>query len=227
MTRFALTAALLLAGLSTSATAQSGDRRFAVRGFDTVELAGSDAIRIVSGAVVSVVASGDPRGVAALAIEVRGGTLRVARRPGNWRDAGALVTVTVPSLRAVRITGSGEMRIGALTGRDFTGSLSGAGTLAVADLTVATVRFDLSGSGSIVASGRANSVAIDLAGSGRIDTHALATLAVTVDLGGSGVIVATASRTATIDAGGAGRVRVTGGPRCAIRNRGVATVRCA
>lgn len=216
---------LVLLLTTTVASAQDGARRFDVTRFGAVELTSSDIISVVPGSTVSVVATSDPRAVAALAIDVRGDTLRVGRRPGNWRDKGALVTITMPTLCAARISGSGDIRAGAISGRSFAGSISGSGALTLADR-VETARFDLSGSGSIVASGSAGGVAIDLGGSGQVDTHALATPALSVDLGGSGTVTAIASRTATIGSGGSGSVRVWGGPRCDVRKSGTATVRC-
>lgn len=227
MNRIALFAtALLTASLAVPVAAQSGDRRFDVGRFDAIELTGSDDVRVVAGDTVSVVASGDPRAVAALAIEVRGDTLRVGRRPGNWRDKGALVTVTMPTLRAATISGSGGIRAAGIEGRAFTGRIGGSGGMTLAALRVGSVRFDLAGSGSIVADGSADSVAIDLGGSGNVDTRRLATPAVTVDIGGSGSVAATASRTAAVRAGGSGSVRITGGARCDVRKGGSGSVRC-
>ncbi len=226
MNRLTHAAALTLAVASSPASPQSSEQRFNVRGFNAVELTASDSIQIVQGSTVSVVATGDPRAIAALAIDVRGETLRVGRRPGTWRDKGARITVTMPSLRAALLSGSGEIRAGAIERRDFAASISGSGGIVLTDLRVGTARFDLSGSGSIVASGHASTVAIDMSGSGSINTRRLATSAVTVDLGGSGTVTATASRTATIGAGGSGMIRVSGGARCDVRKGGSAIVRC-
>lgn len=219
---------VLFAGLATAAIAQSaaGPRRFAVTGFDAIDLTGADSIRVLPGATPSVIAEGDPRAVAALAIDVRDGTLRVGRKPGNWHDEGARITVTMPHLRAARISGSGAIRVGAVTGRDFTGTISGSGALAITDLDAETARFALPGSGTITAAGRAARVGIALDGSGRIDTRALATPAVRVTMGGSGSVDATATRSADVAAGGSGSIRVTGGAQCAVRNSGAASVRC-
>ena len=87
-------------------------------------------------------------------------------------------------------------------------------------------RFALPGSGSIVAAGRAGTVAIALDGSGKIDTRTLAAPSVRVTMGGSGEIAATATRSADIDAGGSGLIRIGGGGRCAIHKSGSAIVRC-
>ena len=201
-------------------------RRFTVTGFDKVDLSSSDRLVVVRGDLFAVTASGDPRGVAALAIAAEGDTLHIGRTPGQHRDQGAIVTVTMPSLRAVSLSGSGSIRADGVAGHDFVGALGGSGSMALSGLKATSVRLSLDGSGSITAAGDAAAVAIDLGGSGAIDTRGLATPALTIDLGGSGSVNATSSRAAAIDAGGSGSVRVAGGPRCDIRKRGFASVRC-
>jgi len=211
---------------ATAAGAQSGERRFDVGGFDAVELASSDAVRVVAGGAFSVTATGDPRAVAALAITVRGGTLRVDRTPGRHADKGATVTVTMPALRMATLSGSGSIRADRVAGPAFTGHLGGSGGMTLTGMKVARASFDLDGSGSVVADGSAGAVAIDLGGSGRIDTRKLTTAAVTIDMGGSGSIAATATATAAVRAGGSGVVRVGGGARCDVRKGGSAIVHC-
>ncbi|WP_294190231.1 head GIN domain-containing protein [uncultured Sphingomonas sp.] len=202
------------------------ERRFAPKSLTSVELAGSDRVQVTRGPAVSVTASGDPRAVAALDIAVRGDTLRIDRLPGSYRDRGALVSVTVPSLRMASISGSGAMSIVAVESPDFTGSVARSGAMRVADLRARTVRFDLSGSGAISASGSTDDAALDLGGSGSIDVRGLAVSALTISAGGSGTVSATATRTATIRAGGSGSVRVTGGARCDVAKGGSGSVRC-
>ena len=244
MNRLAL-AALILA-TSTAAIAQSGERRFEVGRFDAVELTGSDAVRVVPGAAFSVTASGDPRAVAALTVDVRGNTLRVGRRPGNWRDKGAVVTVTMPAIRGATITGSGDLDVGRVAGAAFAGKVGGSGDLRLHDVRVRDARIevggsgnvtldgnvagvlaiDLSGSGDVVARGNAGNVAVRLVGSGDIDTSAVRTARVQVDLSGSGDVKTFASDTARVAAGGTGDVTVAGHPRCTVRKTGTADVSC-
>ncbi len=230
MNRLAIIAPLLATTLAGSAIAQSGssstERRFDVGRFDAIDLAGSDDVRVVPGTAISVVATGDPRAVAALAIEVRGDTLRVARKSGTWRDKGAIVTVTIPTLRAATISGSGFLRATAIEAPAFVGRISGSGGMTLTALRAGQARFDLSGSGSIVADGSADAVGIDLGGSGKVDARRLAAPDVSVNMGGSGSVAATASRTAEVRAGGSGSVVVAGGPRCTVRKSGTAVVRC-
>jgi hypothetical protein len=228
MSRNILLAAVIAFTISSApaGATQTDERKFEVGQFEAIQLTGPDSVRVVSGSTISVVASGDPRAVAALAIEVRGDTLRIGRRQGTYQNKVALVTVTMPVLRATTITGSGGIGVDGIEGRSFTASITGSGGVRLAGLQVEAARFDLSGSGSIVAKGNARAVTIDLGGSGSVDTRGLAAPTVTVDLGGSGSVAAAASRTAMIRAGGSGDVRVSGGARCNVGKSGSGTVRC-
>lgn len=212
--------------LGSAAVAQPGDRRFDVPGFDTVELVSSDTIRIVPGATSSVTATGDPRAVASLAIDVREGTLRVGRTPGRHYDRGAVVTVRMPALRAMTLSGSGTIAADGVEGDSVAARLSGSGQLNLPNIHVRKVRLVLDGSGSITASGQADQVDIDAGGSGRVEAAGLETSKLAVDLGGSGSVSATSASAASIKAGGSGNVRVMGHPACAVSKSGTARVTC-
>lgn len=215
-----------LLAIASGTTAQTGERHFDLGRFDAVELASFDRIRIVTGDGFAVTAGGDPRAVATLALSVRGNTLRVDRTPGSHTDRGAVVTVTMPSLRAATLSGSGSIEASGISGRSFTGRITGSGGMTLGRLAVNDARLDLDGSGSIVADGSAQAIDIDLGGSGRIDTRRVAVRGVTIALGGSGSVMAASTGTAIIRASGSGSVRVAGGPRCDVRNSGTAIVRC-
>ena len=221
-----LAALLLGCSLATTASAQTADRRFDVEGFDAIELSGSSNVRVTSGRTVSVVASGDPRSVAALAVDVRGGTLRISRQVGTSDRRRSTVLVTVPTLRAATISGSGELDVGPVVVDTFAADISGSGTVRISGLTARSARFAMSGSGTIVASGRAEAVVVDLSGTGRVDATALPSGSADVSLSGSGSISASASGSATVRAAGSGEIRISGGARCDVRNGGGVTVRC-
>jgi len=217
---------LALLAIAGTAIAQPADRRFDVRGFDAVDLASSDTIRILPGNAFSVTAEGDPRAVETLAIDVRDGTLRVGRTLGRHADRGAILTVAMPAVRAMTLSGSGAIDAGGLGGERITARLSGSGQIRLPDLHAHQVRLVLDGSGSITAGGRADRVGIDLGGSGRVQAGTLATPSLAVALGGSGSVSATASAAASIRAGGSGSVRVSGHPTCAVTKSGTARVTC-
>lgn len=217
---------LTLLAIAGTATAQSADRHFDVRGFDAVDLASSDTLRIMPGAAFSVFAEGDPRAVASLAIDVRGGTLHVGRTPGRHDDRGAMVTVTMPALRAMTLSGSGAIEAAGAGGNTITARLSGSGQVRLPNLHARQARVILDGSGSITATGQADRVSVDLGGSGHVEASELATSTLAVDLGGSGSVSAAAFSAASIKAGGSGSVRVSGHPACAVTKSGTARVTC-
>lgn len=200
-------------------------KRFEVASFDAIDLPGSDDVRVVRSDDVSVVASGDPRAIAALAVTVDHGTLRVTRKPGRWQDRGAMVTVTVPSLRAATLSGSGELDVETMAAT-FDARLLGSGGLTLRGLHGETVRMELAGSGDLTASGTARRAEIRLAGSGNIDARALEVRDLGAEVGGSGDIQAQASDTASVAVSGSGDVTVAGHPRCTVRKSGSGTVRC-
>ena len=197
---------LALLVIAAPATGQPADRRFDVRGFDAVELASSDTIRIVPSSAFSVTAKGDPRAVASMTIEMRGSTLHIGRTPGRHDDRGALVRVAMPALRMMSLSGAGAIDADGVGGDLVTVRLSGSGDVRLPDLQAKQVRLALSGSGSITASGRADRV--------------------NIDLGGSGSVSAAASNVASIRAGGSGSVRVSDHPNCAVTKSGTARVTC-
>lgn len=221
-------------------------RRFDIAAFDAIVVRSSDDVTVVPGSGGTAVATGDPRAMATLAIEVRDRVLYVGRVSGTHRDRGAVVVVAVPTLRAVTIEGSGDVDAGAVAAPSFAGRVTGSGTLRIASLQADAARIDgegsgdviargiaarrielrLSGSGDIVADGTADRVAISASGSGDVDSSRLATPVLSVTSSGSGDVRAHASDRADGSATGTGDVTVSGGGRCTIARGGTGTVSC-
>ena len=212
---------------ATSVRAEPGEERsFAVAGFDAVKSVASDTIEIVPGQRTSVVAHGDPRALASLAVDVQDRILRIGRTPGTHSDHGATIRVTLPTLRAVTLAGSSDIRAEAVDGSEFTANLYGSGKLEFPSVRVRRLALKLDGSGRIIAAGRSDETTISMGGTGEIDTRRLVTPDLAITLGGSGTIVASASRVAHVDASGAGNVQVTGHPRCDIHKSGTTQIAC-
>lgn len=243
--RTLVAAVLLPVSLTANTAPNDGEKRFDVAGFGAIAVTGSDDVRVIAGDRFSVTATGDPRALAALEVDVRGDTLRVGRR-GNWRDRGALVTIAMPAVRAVAVTGSGGVDVARVAVTDFTARVSGAGNLriralrthnaqievngsgdvAIDDAATDALTIGVSGSGDVAARGTAGSVAMRLTGSGDIDAAALDARRLRIDASGSGDVRAHARDTAAIAAGGASDVAVTGHPICTVRKGGAADVTC-
>lgn len=221
-------------------------RRLDVAAFDTIVLESADDVTIVPGTDRMAVATGDPRAIATLAIEVRGGVLSIGRVPGTHRDRGAVIMIATPMLRAVTIEGSGDVDAGEIVAPSFAGRVTGSGTLRIGSLRVDAAQIDaegsgdaivrgiaanrvmlgLRGSGDIVADGAADRVVVSAGGSGDVDSSRLTTPALSVTQSGSGNVRAHASGRADGSATGSGNVIVSGGGRCTIARGGSATVSC-
>lgn len=209
----------------------SGSRNFAVGAFNAVSLEGSDNVRIVPGGNVSVSATGSQRVLDALDIRVDGNTLKIDRKrsSGGWswrNDRGAMVTVTMPTLSAVAVGGSGDMTVDRAEGDAFSAAASGSGDLELKLVTVKRAQLSASGSGNIKATGTAIDATMGANGSGNIEARALSSQRVTIAAEGSGDVSATATESATLNAGGSGNIDVTGTDRCMITKDGSGEARC-
>lgn len=232
-----LGAAMLLGACTASAgnseeARTTAQREFDVTSFDRVMLAGSQNVVVSVGTAPSVRAEGDAEAMERLTIEVEDGQLRIgSRRSSTWgwtggRGRGVTVHVTVPSLKAALIAGSGDMRIDRVEGPRFDAAIAGSGDLEVAGVQVEQARFSVTGSGNMRATGRAASTAVSIAGSGDIDVAGVDSGEAEVRVMGSGDVKVRATRTASVTVMGSGDVDVTGGARCTTTKRGSGDVRC-
>ena len=221
------------AGHSESRDASpAGSRSFAVGTFDAVSLDGSDDIRVVRGPAISVVANGSQSVLDKLDIRVEGSTLKIGRKRQSWsmgwrQDKGALVTVTVPSINAAGVAGSGDMQVDRADGDAFDGSVAGSGSLKLASLTAKRAKLSIAGSGDLKATGTADESDLSVAGSGDLDAAKLTSRRTAISIGGSGNIATAASENAAISIAGSGDVTVTGTAKCEISKVGSGEARCS
>jgi hypothetical protein len=165
------------------------------KAFNRIELQGSADVEVTIGETQSVVVEADDNVLPLIRTSVSGGnTLVINWKPNtNIRNYQTVrVIVTVPSLEAVKITGSGNVTVNGLKAAD--------------------VRFDLPGSGNITAVGQADRLRINLGGSGNIFCESLQTRDVTVDLTGSGNIQVYATDSLDVTVRGSGNVFYRGNP---------------
>jgi hypothetical protein len=229
--------ALAMALAACSAGAKEGAREtarrdFQVGQFQSISLTGSPDVVVTVGGAPSVRAEGDSRLVERLEITVENGDLRIGyRESSSWNfgfssDRNVTIHVTVPSLAAATLTGSGEMRVDRVQGERFAGTVTGSGDLHVGQLRAAETAFSVTGSGAIQAAGTAQRSNIELAGSGDINLGNLEIRDATVSVHGSGDVTAKAMEAARVTLMGSGDVAITGPARCQIEKRGSGDVRC-
>ena len=211
------------------------DRNYQVGNFTEVEVAGPFDVTIHTGANPTVHARGNEKLIERLIVEVKNGKLLVhPKRDHGWFGGwGSIIgkgeiAVTVPSLTAASLAGSGDISIDKVQGDRFEGQIAGSGNLRVNSVDVGTLKVGIAGSGDAhIGSGRANMAQYEIAGSGGVDAKGLASESLKVSIAGSGNIAAHATGTADVDIMGAGDVEVTGGAKCKVSKAGSGDVRCS
>jgi hypothetical protein len=160
-----------------------------VPSFGAIDLTGSSNIRVRVGPRQKVVVNADDNLIDRVTTDVRGGVLVVSER-GNFSTKRPLtVNVTVPTLTAVGLIGSGAINVVGVDARTFTAELPGSGLLTVSG-TAQGLHATLAGSGSMqLRHLTARSVTATVPGSGRLAVHA--THALNASVPGHGLIVYT------------------------------------
>lgn len=212
------------------AAGKGEERSFAVRDFTGVALRGSDDVDVKIASEFTVRATGPAKVLDDLVIERRGDTLRIgrkSRRGWNWGDRGnARIFVTLPALKAAAVAGSGDMRIGPLSGETLQLSNAGSGSIALDSVTVKTIDADLAGSGDLSARGTSERITLSIAGSGDIDMAGLKARAAKVSIAGSGSVTAQVDGDADVSILGSGDVTLGARARCKVSKMGSGTASC-
>jgi hypothetical protein len=204
-----------------------GDHRtisqnFPVGAFSKIALGGSANVVVTVGGAPSVRAEGDAERI--------GDQLMIgSKRHGwNWNSKGGRVTVyvTVPSLAAASIGGSGDMKIDKVQGGSFAASIGGSGDMQIASLQTNEANVSLAGSGSVTAGGKAQHATLSIAGSGDIDLGNLEVRTANVSVVGSGDAAIKAVESADVSIMGSGDVTVSGGGKCQVHKMGSGSVNC-
>ena len=165
-----------------------------VSGFDAVELADSADVTVSFGDTESVVVEAEDNILPLIVTNVRGGKLVINWKPNTSVSATepVRVTVTMKSLQAA--------------------SLPGSGNITIAGLDASSVNFNLGGSGNITADGAADSVDVNFSGSGNILCGDLQARSATVELTGSGNATVFATDSLDVTLKGSGNVFYRGDP---------------
>jgi Putative auto-transporter adhesin, head GIN domain len=187
----ALTVSVLLAGKNdhdvvTGSGTPATDVR-ALPQFSAVDLAGANRVTVRVGTPQRVVVHADSNLLDNVLTRVRSGVLIVSGRGHFTTRSPMAVVVTVPSLRAATLSGTGELTVTGAATSTFVARLSGTGTLTAsgqADRVTAT----LTGAGTLnLASLRARNMTVVLRGAGTATVHATDSLNAT--LAGTGSIL--------------------------------------
>jgi Putative auto-transporter adhesin, head GIN domain len=179
----AIAIALLVYGSSGAAATQTRT----VAGFTSLDLAGSNNVTIIVGRPQSVVVHADSKVINHVTTEVVAGTL-VIGDTGSFTASGPVsVDVSVPSLTALSISGSGQISATGISTPQLTVTISGSGQLSAAG-TATRLDVTINGDGTAQLSRlTARDVHAVVSGSGLIQVTATTSLAASVP--GSGTII--------------------------------------
>jgi hypothetical protein len=171
-----------------------GSETRSLAGFDAIELAGSGDLEVVFGENESVFIETDDNILPLIETRVRGGTLIISTRSNTniLPQLGIHILVTMKSIKAVSLPGSGNISIPGLQAQSF--------------------EIDLPGSGNIAVEGSVENLDAAISGSGNILCGDLRANSATARLEGSGLIVVNASDSLTVNINGSGSVHYRGSP---------------
>ncbi len=165
-----------------------------VPAFRKVELQGSIDVEVTVGSAGPLKVEADDNLVKMITTEVRGDTLVVSTKGGSYSSKTSMkVVCSTASFDAGSINGSGNMLVRDVHGKD--------------------VSFDISGSGSIAASGSTDTLKGDIQGSGDLHLDRLTARTAKVGISGSGGADVNVSDDLNVDIAGSGDVRYQGKPQ--------------
>ncbi len=178
-------------------------KTFDLRDFNEISIAGSAELYFTQDSVYFVEVKSTEQDMERLKLEVRKGVLSVShdnKKSGNGKDnrisllgfrngGHYKLTVHAPSLNAIKIAGSADVRTGNINTEDFRIDIAGSGDVNIGGLQARTFDVAIAGSGDVDAKVKnVEYTNFSIAGSGDIDVHFTDCGTVTTRVAGSGDI---------------------------------------
>lgn len=215
-----LTLVSVLALLATSCSDIVGERGSGnvvtdtrdVSGFDQIDLAGQGRVEVVFGDTEELVIEAEDNLMPLLTSEVSGDTLVLGTTASIAPTEDIVYAVTVVSLEAVEVSGSGEVLAPDINERTMTATVSGSGDVFLTDMDVDELTTSIGGSGYIEVTGVARELDVTISGSGDLNAEALSADDANVSISGSGNVVVNVSDQLSADVSGSGSIEYLGNP---------------
>lgn len=176
------------------------EQSFDFTGFDRIEVVGVYDMDVqVGGSDFSIETSGRKKDMDKMKVYLKGDTLvlssekREKRRGWKGNHKGIDITITMPALNGLEITGIGNGEIDGIDSDDF--------------------KIEVAGIGAMELNGRCGTLEADYAGMGELDARGLKCENVTVDMSGMGSASVYASDSVDADMSGMGSIEVYGKPK--------------
>ena len=209
--------ASLLACLCVAFAAGAADKREtrAAGSFNAIGLKAPITVYLTQGDNESVVVEGDEAALAQLDTMVENGSLKFEQKTRDHvRLMGKVKAyVTTREIRALAISGAGDIRAEALRAGDVKLAIAGSGDIRIAQLTAAKVEASIGGSGNITVAGKADSIQGSIGGSGDLRAGRLEVGDAKVSVAGSGDATLWPRESLTASVAGSGDIRYYGDPK--------------
>ena len=186
-------------------------------GFHAVNVAGSFDVYITQGSTESVKVDAPANVIDRIITEVEGGILKIYTKNNNgfnfnWgNNKRMIVYVSIKEVNSVALTGSGDVFFkNGLKAPTLAIKLNGSGDVS-GRVDVRNLETNLSGSGDITLTGRAETSQVSVVGSGDFTGQNLVTNSTTVKVAGSGDARVNATEKIDASVAGSGDVHYTGG----------------
>lgn len=209
---------LLLAGCAFDIVTGSGivvTETREVRNFDAIDLSGSGQVVVTQGETETLTVEAEDNIIPLVRSEVRSGTLYLGLQPGSRivnMTRPLRFHVTLKDLRALQVSGSGNLQSASIDTDQLNVGVSGSGTVRIDGLTAGAVSIDISGSGGVELAGEVNRQTVEISGSGSYTAGDLKGEGATVRISGSGSATLWVTNSLSSNVSGSGSVRYYGTP---------------
>ena len=162
-----------------------------------------------------------------LDISVAGTTLNIGFKSGySISPTQCKVSITMPALIKLQTAGSLTAVISSfnLPKDSMSIDIAGSGNITARDITVNTLKVDVSGSADFSATGKAENMIADISGSGDIKTTDFETEKADISISGSGSAKVWVTRHLKADIGASGSIRYKGNPVIETKSSGIGRI---
>lgn len=182
---------------------------------------------VTTGDTLDIDVSGDQAAVDALRFTLEDGALGIMREKDSGNNIGtATVRVTMPSLTAITMAGTGMVEAANLTGKaDVT--IAGSGSTIVRNVQANTLDLTIAGSGDFEAAGAVKTLDLTVAGSGAARMAGLSVDTADISIAGSGSSEFASDGTVEASILGSGSVSVIGSAECTVSSMGSGKLKCS
>ena len=187
---------------------------FSVAEFNSVHLGVEGIVHVTQGPVQHLEVNGQQNILDRLSLKVKNGNLDIGFENycGTTSYQTLEIYVTIPSVKALRISGSGTIETTNTVATDILNlDISGSGNIS-ASVTAQSVIARISGSGNMNLSGTAIHSDVSISGSGNFFAFGLLTNSTEIDISGSGDAEVSVSDSLDVEINGSGNVRYKGQP---------------